>query len=192
MSCQTSALCTGWPVARSHSSVVSRWLVMPTAARSRGGQVRLAQRLGDDGERVVEHLDRIVLDPAGLRIDLPVLALRRGDGVAGTVEHDEAAAGGALVDGADVSGHVSPGCFRARGSLHQPGGKIAPLHTSPLPLRGAGEGSNGVFPRSTPAPPAPSLKGRGTYAAAVTLPVRRPRGGAGRPWPGRSSSRCGR
>jgi hypothetical protein len=28
------ALATGWPVARSHSSVVSRWLVMPSAAKS--------------------------------------------------------------------------------------------------------------------------------------------------------------
>src|SRR5690606_21340378 len=31
VSCQTIAWCTGWPVARSHTSVVSRWLVMPTA-----------------------------------------------------------------------------------------------------------------------------------------------------------------
>ena len=35
-SCQTIAGATGWPVARSHSTTVSRWLVMPTAARSRG------------------------------------------------------------------------------------------------------------------------------------------------------------
>ena len=34
-SCQTMALASGTPVARSHSSVVSRWLVMPTAAMSR-------------------------------------------------------------------------------------------------------------------------------------------------------------
>ena len=31
MSCQTIALCTGLPVARSHRTVVSRWLVMPSA-----------------------------------------------------------------------------------------------------------------------------------------------------------------
>ncbi len=30
-SCQTMAWCTGWPVLRFHSTVVSRWLVMPTA-----------------------------------------------------------------------------------------------------------------------------------------------------------------
>ncbi|CAM5476998.1 hypothetical protein SFUMM280S_01090 [Streptomyces fumanus] len=31
MSCQTIALCTGLPVVRSHRTVVSRWLVMPSA-----------------------------------------------------------------------------------------------------------------------------------------------------------------
>ena len=35
VSCQLIALCTGAPVARSHSTVVSRWLVMPSATRSR-------------------------------------------------------------------------------------------------------------------------------------------------------------
>ncbi len=34
VSCHTSALCTGSPVLRSHTSVVSRWLVMPTPAMS--------------------------------------------------------------------------------------------------------------------------------------------------------------
>ena len=32
VSCHTIALCTGSPVARSHTTVVSRWFVMPTAA----------------------------------------------------------------------------------------------------------------------------------------------------------------
>ena len=36
VSCQTTALAIGSPVARSQSRVVSRWLVMPTAARSPG------------------------------------------------------------------------------------------------------------------------------------------------------------
>ncbi len=35
-SCQTMARCTAWPVARSHTTVVSRWLVMPIAAMSLG------------------------------------------------------------------------------------------------------------------------------------------------------------
>ena len=30
--CHTMAGATGWPVSRSHTTVVSRWLVMPTAA----------------------------------------------------------------------------------------------------------------------------------------------------------------
>ena len=34
MSCQTIALWTGSPVVRSHTSAVSRWLVMPTPAMS--------------------------------------------------------------------------------------------------------------------------------------------------------------
>ena len=33
-SCQTMARCTAVPVARSHTTVVSRWLVMPIAAMS--------------------------------------------------------------------------------------------------------------------------------------------------------------
>ena len=33
-SCQTMARCTAWPVVRSHTTVVSRWLVMPIAAMS--------------------------------------------------------------------------------------------------------------------------------------------------------------
>ena len=33
-SCQTIALCTGWPDLRSHTMVVSRWLAMPSAAIS--------------------------------------------------------------------------------------------------------------------------------------------------------------
>ncbi len=34
--CQTMALANGWPVLRSHSNVVSRWLVMPMAAMRLG------------------------------------------------------------------------------------------------------------------------------------------------------------
>ncbi len=70
----------GRPVARSHTTVVSRWLVMPIAAMSRAVDVRL-------GERLVQHaglrrpdLRRIVLDPARLRKDLAELLLRRTRG----------------------------------------------------------------------------------------------------------------
>lgn len=36
VSSHTMALCSGRPVRRSHSSVVSRWLVMPTATTRAG------------------------------------------------------------------------------------------------------------------------------------------------------------
>ena len=68
-------------------------------------QVGAAQRFSDHRLRVAPDLQRIVFDPAGLRIDLPMLHLRAGDRLAHAVEHDEARAGGALVDRADVSGH---------------------------------------------------------------------------------------
>ncbi len=43
-SCQTMALCTRRPVARSHSTVVSRWLVMPIAAIGRPSAPAIAAR----------------------------------------------------------------------------------------------------------------------------------------------------
>ena len=42
-SCHTIALCSGLPVWRSHSSVVSRWLVMPMAAMSRASMAILSK-----------------------------------------------------------------------------------------------------------------------------------------------------
>ena len=42
-SCQTMARWTGSPVARSHTTVVSRWLVMPMAAMSAAGEARSAR-----------------------------------------------------------------------------------------------------------------------------------------------------
>ena len=51
VSCQTIALCTASPVVRSHTTVVSRWLVMPMPARS-----SLAMPGGGDG--LGDHLLR--------------------------------------------------------------------------------------------------------------------------------------
>src|SRR6478736_8120441 len=42
VSCQTIALWTGWPVVRSQTSAVSRWLVIPTAAMSLSSRSALA------------------------------------------------------------------------------------------------------------------------------------------------------
>jgi hypothetical protein len=70
-------------------------------------QACTAQRLGDDGLRVAPDLPRVMFHPAGLRIDLLVLHLRARDRSACAIEHDEARAGGALVDRADVAGHAA-------------------------------------------------------------------------------------
>ena len=105
VSCQTIALCTGVPVRRSHSTVVSRWLVMPMAARSRGADAGPLHGLVDAGPHVAPDLDRVVLDPAGAREDLPVLALVDGHDAALGVEDDAARGGGALVDRRD-EGHL--------------------------------------------------------------------------------------
>ena len=50
--------------------VVSRWLVMPIAAMSRGAQLRAAERFDRDRDLRGPDLLRIVFDPAGLRKDL--------------------------------------------------------------------------------------------------------------------------
>ena len=50
-SCQTMARATGWPVARSQTTTVSRWLVTPMAARSRGSMPAAASACGDDRRR---------------------------------------------------------------------------------------------------------------------------------------------
>ena len=105
VSCQTMALCTGLPVARSHRTVVSRWLVMPTAARSLGLDPRLGQRALGDLRDIGPDLSRVVLDPAGAREDLFVFLLVDGDDLALGVEDDAAGRGGALVDGGDVFAH---------------------------------------------------------------------------------------
>ena len=47
-SCQTMALAIGSPVLRSHTTVVSRWLVMPMAATSARPHARTGQRLDGD------------------------------------------------------------------------------------------------------------------------------------------------
>ena len=81
---------------------------MPMAARSRGVRPFLCQGLPDDGLRVAPDLERIVLHIAGLGIDLLVLLLADRDDAARPVEHDEARAGRALVDGADILSHGLP------------------------------------------------------------------------------------
>ena len=52
---------------RSHTTVVSRWLVMPMAAMSAAPTFAFVQRLGRDARLRGPDLARVVLDPAGLR-----------------------------------------------------------------------------------------------------------------------------
>ena len=72
-SCQTIALCTGSPVRRSQTSVVSRWLAMPIAARRSGRSLGSPQRGARAGELRAPDFIGIVLDPARLGKDLPEL-----------------------------------------------------------------------------------------------------------------------
>src|SRR5690606_27843425 len=62
-------------------------------------------RLGEHGPRVLPDLPCVVLDAAGAREDLLVLALGGRDDRAGVVEDDRAGRGGALIDGDHVAGH---------------------------------------------------------------------------------------
>ncbi len=121
-----------------------------------------AQRLGDHRLGVAPDFDRIVFHPAGHGIDLPVLVLRHGDGIAGTVEHDEAGAGRALVDGADVAGHgehlwvrvpslarfSASRCHRPPDSRAVVGQSHAATRSRPLPARAGVIRNSTSWPRS--------------------------------------------
>ena len=97
-SCQTIARCRGSPVRRSHTTTVSRWLVMPIAAT---GSLELARpRSASVACDAVPDLVGVVLDPPGLREVLRELAVARHVVVAAVGEDGPAAhAGGAGVDG---------------------------------------------------------------------------------------------
>ena len=58
--------------------------------------------------------ERIVLDPAGLRVELAVFELVGGDGATCVVEEHAAGAGGALVDGGDELGHGASSAANSR------------------------------------------------------------------------------
>ncbi len=75
-SCQTMARCTAVPVARSHTTVVSRWLVMPIAAMSLALTFGLLQRLAAGRYRRGPDVLRLVLDPARGRKMLREFGLR--------------------------------------------------------------------------------------------------------------------
>ena len=67
-----------------------------------------AQRAGDHLVHARRDLDRVVLDPAGARQDLPVLDLPPRDFAAAGIEHHEPRAGCSLVEGAYEHGrHIT-------------------------------------------------------------------------------------
>jgi len=73
-------------------------------AHGAGRNARFGQRIARGGELGAPDLQRVVLHPAGLGVDLRQLQLRLGHDVAAFVKHDAAGAGGALVEGEQV-GH---------------------------------------------------------------------------------------
>ena len=109
VSCQTMALCTGLPVCRSHTTVVSRWLVMPSPTTCSGSDAGVGESLGEDAADDAPDLGGVVLDPAGAGIVLAVLPLGQGDHPPLPVEQHAAGGGCALVEGGDVPrGHRVP------------------------------------------------------------------------------------
>ena len=113
------ALWIGLPVARSQTTVVSRWLAMPTPARSPARDAGLGQRrprrLDDRAPQVLW----VVLDPARPRVVLRELLLADADDLQRGVKQDRPGRGGALIDREDKSGHAaSASCFHeAAGDL---------------------------------------------------------------------------
>ena len=108
-SCQTMARCTARPVARSHSSVVSRWLVMPMPATSpRAGRRPAPARRAARPRRAAPDVLRLVLDPAGrgevLRQLAPAPSAR---GTSAASMQDGAGGGGALVEGEQESSFMA-------------------------------------------------------------------------------------
>ncbi len=112
-SCHTIARCSGRPVARSQTTAVSRWLVMPRRADggARGGGAR--HDLAHRRERVAPDVLGVVLDPARGRIVLCELAPRERMRARLDVEEDRTRRGRALVDGEYGVAHVGTRAGRA-------------------------------------------------------------------------------
>ena len=107
--CHTIARSMAFRVARSQTTVVSRWLVMPIAATSApvtpaafSAPVTLASTLAQISRDVVR-------DPAGLRVVLRELGVGAAQGGAVDRQHERGGAGGALVDGQEVAGFAGLG-----------------------------------------------------------------------------------
>ena len=101
------ALWMALPVARSHTTAVSRWLVMPIAGDVRHRQSGLGHGLPGGGQLTrSQDVLWIVLHPSRLGIVLREFLLRQAHNAAAVVEDQAAAAGRALVQGEDVLAHA--------------------------------------------------------------------------------------
>ena len=109
-SCQTIAGATGRPVARSHSTVVSRWLVMPTAATSSTVARARASTSAMVAACVAQISSASCSTQPGAREVLGELALRGRDDCAVVVEQDGARTRRALVEGEHESFHGDLSC----------------------------------------------------------------------------------
>ena len=98
----------GRPVFGFQTTVVSRWFVTPIAARSAAVELAAPQRAGDRLVGARGDLQRIVLDPSGLRHDLIVLDLVPRDFAPALVEHHEPRARRPLIDRSDVTSQSVP------------------------------------------------------------------------------------
>ena len=94
-SCHTMARRTGRPVDGSHTTSVSRWLVIPIAAIDPS---RRRDDFGQRGPHGVEDLVRVVFDPAGFGEVLREFAVGDVDGFAGFVDDESPYARGPRVD----------------------------------------------------------------------------------------------
>ena len=100
--CQTMALAMGSPVARSHTTVVSRWLVMPMLTISFAESACLVRSSAKLPSWLNRDLLRVVLHPAGLGVDLAELAAHLVDAGALVVDEDGPRRGRPLVEGDHV------------------------------------------------------------------------------------------
>ena len=104
------ACAIGSPVARSQTSVVSRWLAMPMAAMLAAATRLSASAWRAQASWLFQMSSGVVLDPAGLREMLGKFLLGAGEDLPLAIEQDGARTGGSLVEGKDVWSMQSPAC----------------------------------------------------------------------------------
>ena len=116
-SCQTSARCSGSPVAGSQTQTVSRWLVMPDRRSSPARTPASSSASPATALRDVPDLRRVVLDPARAAGSAARTRGRRGPTSSAVVVEDEAGrARGALVDREDHGAGSLPRARRSTGA----------------------------------------------------------------------------